>query len=115
MKTIVRGDSERDVDGKIGNDTRYYITSLVSHPERILKAIRSHWGVENSHHWVLDVAFREDESRIRKGYAAENFSILRNIAANLLRNETSSKRGIKSKRLRAGWDIDYLVKVLASK
>lgn len=115
LKTIVRIDSERDVDGKIGNDTRYYITSLENDPKNILEAVRSHWGVENSHHWVLDVAFREDESRIRKGYAAENFSILRNIAANLLRNEKSSKRGIKGKRLKAGWDNDYLVKVLVSK
>jgi predicted transposase YbfD/YdcC len=115
LKTIVRIDSERDVDGKIGNDTRYYITSLENDPKRILESVRSHWGVENSHHWVLDVAFREDDSRIRKGYAAENISILRNIAANLLRNETSSKRGIKGKRLRAGWDNGYLVKVLASK
>ena len=112
LKTIVRIDSERDGDGKIGNDTRYYITSLENDPKRILQAVRSHWGVENSHHWVLDVAFREDESRIRKGHAAENFSVLRNIAANLLRKETSSKRGIKSKRLRAGWDTDYLVKCL---
>ncbi len=115
LKTIVRIDSERDVDGKIGNDTRYYITSLENDPKRILEAIRSHWGVESSHHWVLDVAFREDESRIRKGYAAENFSVLRNIAANLLRNEMSSKRGIKGKRLKAGWNNGYLVKVLASK
>jgi len=115
LQTIVRIDSERDIDGKIGNDTRYYITSLENDPESILEAVRSHWGVENSHHWVLDVAFREDESRIRKGYAAENFSILRNIAANLLRNEKSSKRGIKGKRLKAGWDNDYLVKVLVSK
>jgi len=115
LKTIVRIDSERDIKGEIGNDTRYYITSLENGPERILEAVRSHWGVENSHHWVLDVAFREDESRIRKGYAAENFSVLRNIAANLLRSEMSSKRGIKGKRLKAGWDNDYLVKVLASK
>ncbi|MCP4259581.1 MAG: ISAs1 family transposase [Planctomycetes bacterium] len=115
LKTIVRIDSERSLADKNEPHTRYFITSLGNDPEKILGAIRDHWGVENSHHWVLDVAFREDESRIRIGHAAENFSIVRNIAANLLRNETSSKRGIKGKRLKAGWDNDYLVKVLNSR
>ena len=114
LKTIVRIDSERFVDDKTSVHTRYYISSLLaSDPEKILNAVRLHWGVENSHHWVLDVAFREDESRIRKGHAAENFSVVRNIAANMMRNETSKKIGIKAKRLRAGWDNKYLLKVLA--
>jgi predicted transposase YbfD/YdcC len=113
LKTIVRIDSERTVDGNAKPETRYYITSLVNDPKKVLETIRSHWGVENSHHWVLDGAFREDDSRIRKGHAAENFSILRNIAANLLRHETTCKKGIKGKRLKAGWDNNYLAKVLS--
>jgi len=77
------------------------------------KAVRNHWGIENSVHWVLDVSFREDESRKRKGNSAFNFSILRHIAMNLLRKETSVKSGLRSKRMRAGWDDHYLAKVLA--
>jgi predicted transposase YbfD/YdcC len=74
--------------------------------------VRGHWGIENNLHWVLDVAFREDESRIRGGHAAENMGRLRHIALNLLKQEKSSKVGVKTKRLRAGWDHDYLLKVL---
>ncbi len=77
-------------------------------------AVRSHWEIENSLHWVLDIAFREDESRIRKGDGAENMAIIRKIALNLLRQENTLKRGIKSKRLKAGWDRSYLLKVLGS-
>jgi predicted transposase YbfD/YdcC len=114
LQTIVRIDSKRKIDEKTKPETRYYITSLETTPQKILEIIRDHWGIENSHHWVLDVAFREDDSRIRKGYAAENFSAVRTIAANLLRQEATSKRGIKGKRLKAGWDNDYLQKVLNS-
>jgi len=77
-------------------------------------AVRSHWGIENSVHQVLDVGFREDESRKREGDSAFNFSILRHIAMNLLRMETSVKSGMRTKIMRAGWNDDYLVKVLAS-
>ncbi len=72
-----------------------------------------HWGIENSLHWRLDIAFREDESRIRKGNGAENLAILRHIALNLLEKEDTAKVGIKNKRLMAGWDDSYLEKVLA--
>jgi predicted transposase YbfD/YdcC len=81
--------------------------------QRFGHAIRSHWGIENSLHWVLDVCFREDESRIRKDNAPENFAVLRHIALNMIKRETKLKKSIKSKRLRAGWDNDYLLKVLA--
>jgi len=76
-------------------------------------SIRQHWGVENSLHWVLDVAFREDDSRIRKDNAPQNFAVLRHIAGNLLQQEKSVKTGIKNKRLRAGWDNKYLEKLLS--
>lgn len=100
--------------GRQDYEERYYITSLDKQPDRINQAIRSHWGIETKLHWVLDIAFREDDSRVRKGYAPQNMAILRHIAVNKLKNEKSLKRGIKTKRKKAGWDEDYLIKVLAT-
>lgn len=80
----------------------------------MLRNIRGHWGVENSLHWVLDVAFNEDACRIRKDHAPANFSLLRQMALNLLRQETTCTNGIKVKRSKAGWDDAYLFKVLDS-
>jgi predicted transposase YbfD/YdcC len=111
LRTIVMVQRERFVDGKVSVETGYYISSLESKAAELARAIRGHWGIENSLHWVLDIAFREDESRIRKNHAPENFAILRHMALNLLRKETSGK-SIKRKRLRAGWDSDYLARVL---
>jgi predicted transposase YbfD/YdcC len=92
---------------------RYFISSLKSDAERLLRAVRGHWGIENKVHWVLDIAFREDDCRIRKGNGAENFAVLRHIALNLLRRETSAKRrSLKGKRKKAAWDEEYLLKVL---
>ena len=95
-------------------EERYYISSLGQQPDQLNQAIRCHWGIETKLHWVLDVAFREDDSRVRKGHAPENFATLRHIAVNKLKKERTSKRGIKNKRKRAGWDNDYLIKVLAA-
>jgi predicted transposase YbfD/YdcC len=111
LRTIIMVERERLVDGKASVETCYYISSLESDVKQLAKAIRGHWGIENSLHWVLDIAFREDESRIRKDHAPENFAILRHLALNMLRKEPS-KRSIKRKRLRAGWDNEYLASIL---
>jgi predicted transposase YbfD/YdcC len=80
----------------------------------ILKAKRSHWPIENQLHWVLDLAFREDQSRVRVGHAAENLATLRHLALNLLKREKTAKGGVHAKRLQAGWDQQYLLMVLKS-
>ncbi len=93
---------------------RYYISSLGQMAGRINHAIQSHWGIETKLHWVLDIAFREDDSRVRKGHADENFAIARHIALNKLKKEESCTRGVKAKRKKAGWNEEYLLKVLSA-
>lgn len=114
LATLVMAERERHQDGATGKETSYYLTSLHSNAAQIARAVRGHWGIENSLHWVLDIAFREDESRIRKDHAPANFATLRHFALNLLRQENSAHtaRRIKTKRLRAGWDMDYLGLIL---
>ncbi len=106
-----RREKGRGGAGKTTRETRYYLTSLVDAGE-FGRAVREHWGIENGLHWVLDMAFREDESRARVGASAENLVVLRHIAVNLLKQERSAKVGIKNKRLKAGWDEAYLLKIL---
>ncbi len=113
FQTIVMVESERTVKEETTIEHRYYISSAEETAESLLGASREHWGIETSLHWRLDIAFREDESRIRKGNGAENFAILRHIALNLLNKENTAKIGVKNKRLKAGWDASYLEKVLA--
>lgn len=113
LQTIVMVESERTVKEETTIEHRYYISSAEDSAKSLLGASREHWGIETSLHWCLDIAFREDESRIRKGNGAENFAILRHIALNLLKKEDTAKMGIKNKRLKAGWDGVYLEKVLA--
>jgi len=114
VRTIGMVESECTCKGETSREYRFYISSMTDGAERFAHAVRSHWGIENSLHWVLDVAFREDESRIRIGHAAENFSIVRRIALNLIKQEQSLKIGIKAKRLRAGWDEKYFLKILST-
>jgi len=113
LQTIVMVEYERTVKEKTTIEHRYYISSTKESAANLLNGSRMHWGIENSLHWRLDIAFREDESRIRKGNGAENLAILRHIALNLLEKEETAKVGIKNKRLMAGWDDSYLEKVLA--
>jgi predicted transposase YbfD/YdcC len=112
LQSVCMMKTERTIKDKTSTETLYYLASLPPNAELIGGAIRSHWGVENSLHWVLDIAFREDECRKRIDNSAENFAILRHITLNLLKQETTCKRSIAGKRLLAGWDTSYLEKVL---
>ena len=111
LKSVGMVRSEREYQGKKSIECRYFISSLVN-IDLFQQSVRTHWQIENSCHWILDFAFREDESRIRDGYAAENFSIIRKIALNFLKNDTTFKNGVKAKRRAAGWDDKYRSKII---
>jgi predicted transposase YbfD/YdcC len=113
LQSLVMIVRKRIIDGAETIKTRFYISSLGADARRILKATRQHWSIENGLHWVLDIAFNEDRSRVRKDHAPANLAVLRHMAVNLLKQETSANGGIKAKRLQAGWNEDYLIKVLS--
>lgn len=105
-------EARREVGEAVQIETRYFLTSLPAQGVRFAQAVRQHWGIANSLHWVLDVSCDEDACRIRKDQGAQTFAVLRHIALNLLRRERHHTRGIKARRKRAGWDRDYLATVL---
>jgi predicted transposase YbfD/YdcC len=111
-KSVVMLESVREYQGKKSTERRFYITSLNSCSQDIAKAIRSHWGIENSLHWCLDVAFNEDKCKIRTDYAPENLSTVRRIVLNILKHDKTRKIGLERKRRMAAINIDYMEKVI---
>jgi len=112
LHSVGVAESVREIKGEIQTERRYFLSSLSLDAPRFARAVRSHWGVENSLHWVLDVQFGEDQSRARTGYAAENLATLRRLALNLLKRDTIKKRGIRGKQKNAGWNHRYLLHLL---
>ena len=109
--------SERQIGaGPVASATRFYISSLRPHAKVFAAAVRGHWSIENNLHWVLNVAFQEDESRVRKDHGPENLGLVRRIALSLLkRAPTKKKVGLACKRKQAGWNDDFLVQVILGK
>ena len=112
LRSVVRVDAERTVGLHTTRETRYFISSLPADAAHLARVVRGHWTIENGLHWVLDVAMHQDHTRIRTGHAPENLATLHHIALNLLKQEHTEKLGIKNKRLAAGWDHDYLLRVI---
>jgi predicted transposase YbfD/YdcC len=112
LHSIAVVQSVREIGKETTMTRRYFISSLESDAELMLHAVRSHWGIENKVHWILDITFREDDSRIRRGNGAENYAVLRHIALNLLKRESSAERSLRAKRKQAAWDDEYLLKVI---
>jgi predicted transposase YbfD/YdcC len=111
LQGIARVEGERHLGDRVSTEVRYYITSFGQDVGRLAEAVRGHWGIENSLHWVLDVTFREDDSRLRSDYGAENFAVIRHIALNLLKRE-SSKGSLKRKRYKAALSNEFRSNVL---
>ena len=114
LRSVTLVESIREINGRSTVECRYYLSSLVADAEHIGKAIRSHWGIENSLHWVLDVVFNEDMARNRKDHSAENMATIRRIALNLVKADKLSKASIRGRRLKAGWDDNYLLKLISA-
>lgn len=113
LRSIGIVESSRTIKGHTSAEVRYYLMSSTKGAIELARAVRGHWAIENSLHWVLDIAFREDESRVRIGHADENFSTLRRIALNLIRQQPD-KGSVKTKRHRAAWNQAYLLQLLSS-
>ena len=114
LRSVAMVKREREVGEKVSCEVGYYLSSLEVNAKRMQEIIRGHWSIENSCHWILDVVFREDDSRIRARNAAQNLTLLRKLALSMLSKEKSCKRGIKVKRFKAALDLDYLLKILTN-
>jgi len=111
VSTIIRVSSRTELKDRCRFDTRYYISSAPLSAEAAAQAVRGHWGIENSLHWVLDVVFGEDQARVRKGHGAKNMAVVRHFAINLVR-AVADKKSIKRRRKVAGWNTEYLAEIL---
>ena len=100
------------MNGKTSVKTRYFISSLENNAQKLAEGVRGHWSIENSLHWILDVAFEEDNSRIRKDNAPANFAVLRHIAVNIINENKSRKLSVRSKRFLATLDEEYSTELL---
>lgn len=115
LKGIGKVDIVRTVNKEVQRSTRYFITTLeYEQIDVFMEAVRKHWQIEIDLHWSLDVCFHEDHSQVRIGHAPENLALIRRIALNLLKQEKTHKRGVACRRKRAGWDPEYLLKVLVA-
>jgi predicted transposase YbfD/YdcC len=114
LKSIGMVESQREMNGKVSIEQRYYILSIQSDVQRFSTAVRSHWSIENQLHWILDVGFGEDDAQSCSGYSAENLAVIRHVGMNLLSRDKQTKVGVKTKRLKAGWDDNYLKTVLGA-
>jgi predicted transposase YbfD/YdcC len=112
LRSVGVVESVRETAGSLQTERRYYLSSLPPDPAKSARAVRAHWSIENQLHWVMDIHFGEDQSRARTGHAAENLATLRRLALNLLKRDTTKKRGIRGKQKNAGWDHAYLLHLL---
>ena len=113
LKAVVMVESSREISGKIEQETRFYITSLVMLAHLLGPVARSHWAIENSRHWVMDRLFREDECRVRTDHAPANFTTIQHMAHNLLRRDPG-KNALRSRRKAAGRDDDFLASLVTA-
>ena len=113
LKAIVMVESSREISGKIEQETRFYITSLVMVAALLGQVVRSHWAIENSLHWVMDMVFRDDECRVRTDHAPANFTTVKHMAHNLLR-KVPGKNSLRSRRKIAAWDDDFLASLVTA-
>ena len=114
LKSVLAIETIRSINGKVGTtaEIRYFLASYEDDPEKMAAAIRAHWAIENCLHWVLDVTFREDECRVRDRTAAQNFAMLRKIALNLIKQDSTAKTSLKARRKKAAWDNKYMTQVI---
>lgn len=114
LNSVIEIQSKREIKGEISIEKRYYISSLPAQPEKIAQAVRDHWGVENQLHWVLDIVFADDQSRIRKGNSSRNIAIVKKTVLNLLQiiKKTKPRVSLKAMRKLAGWDHQFLDSIL---
>jgi predicted transposase YbfD/YdcC len=114
LKSVIRVEAIREIEGKKTTETRYYISSAIKTAKQFNDLVRSHWQIENSLHWQLDVTFGEDKSRKRKGHSPENFSLITKTALNIIKTNTTDKISVANKRYKAALNLEYLLKIIQS-